>query len=148
MRIHPLKMKIILLLCWLVQTHDDLMEQVKQAGGEVREEVQGYQNLLDISKKIIGDYDFKKSPNYKAISQKLKICLDLLISKLPEGRIFPLVLILQVVRKAPLDKVSGLGFDKLKQINFDELIAIARQENFLNPLAVQRLSEIFAKHYW
>lgn len=152
MRIHPNKLKMLVFLKWLVQSHnslltdEDLEPPMNEEGAD-----ENYDALYALAVKYCEEYsNMTESSNFNAITQLLNgqiIRVRRTLSKEmgSEGCTL-MILIVGALRHCNFDKLRD--FDDLKQIDLDAIIARARVEGYLNKWKIQKLCRDFKYNYW
>lgn len=143
MRLNKEIVKMVIVLKSILQT----TEAVATSDEDLEDDDdKNFEELYTICKKYTEEYDIKSSPNYTAIATRYNDCVRKVDMATLGKEVRPLLLLVAILRKANFDKLRG--FEDLKAIDLDAIIAKARIERYLNPLSIQLLSNIFRDHYW
>lgn len=151
MRLNQNQMKMYLFMAWFVQSHKSLLEDGEQEIPIEEDADQNYNALYLCCKshlEAIGD--LKRYSNFYSIAQKLNFQIERMKTKLfgeieTQGCTL-MMLLVGILRHCDFDKLHG--FEDLKKIDLNSIIARAREENYLNRWNIQSLCRDFKFGYW
>lgn len=149
MRLPQQKMKMLVFMLWLVKSHQSLLAEGEEELPE--EEDKEYNALYLCCKKHLEETgNLEKYQNYYAIAQKMNNQIERfkrgVISTIGENGCTLMMFIVGALRHCNFEKLQG--FDDLKAIDLDSIIAKAREEGYLNTWKIQRLCRDFKFGYW
>lgn len=151
MRMHPSKMKMLIFMKWFVSSHKSLLT-LEEKEKEIDDNSDpNYQKLYQCCKDYLSkNPNLENYQNYYSIAQKLNLQIDRmkrsLSGSIEETGCVLMILIVGILRHCDFDKLQG--FDDLKSIDLDAIIARAREEKYLNTWSVQSLCRGFKYGYW
>lgn len=151
MRMHPQKMKMLVFMMWLVQSHKSLLE-VGEAELPYEEDADlEYNNLYLVCKKHLEEVgNLEQYANYYAIAQKLNHQIErmkrAMLNRIGENGCTLMMLIVGALRHCDFSKLKG--FEDLKAIDLVAILSKAREEGYLNRWNIQSLGRDFKFGYW
>lgn len=151
MRLPQQKMKMLVFMMWLVTSHKKLLEEGEAEIPQEDDADQNYNALYLCCKKHLQEAGkLEQYQNYYAIAQKLNNQIERfkrdVMSTIGENGCTLMMFIVGALRHCNFDTLKG--FDDLKEINLDAIIARAREEHYLNKWAIQSLCRNFKFGYW
>lgn len=151
MRLNKNQMKILLFMSWFVQSHNSLLEVGEEELPKEDDADKNYNELYLCCKRHLAEVgDLEKYSNFHSIASKLKLQIDRMKKKLMntigENGCTLMMLLVGILRHCDFDKLHG--FDDLKAIDLDAIIARARQEQYINRWNIQSLCRDFKFGYW
>lgn len=150
-RLPQQQMKMLVFMRWIVNSHKSLLAEGEQEIPQEQEEDKEYNALYRCCKKHLEEAGaLEKYRNYYAIAQKLNNEIErfkrAVLNVIGENGCTLMMFIVGALRHCNFETLKG--FDDLKEINLDAIIARAREEHYLNPWAIQRLCRNFKFGYW
>lgn len=151
MRLHPNQMKMLVFMSWLVSSHKSLLEEQEQDACIDQESDTNYNELYLCCKRYLEEKgDLKGYSNFYSIAQKLNLQIERtkkkLFEKMGDSGCTLMMFIVGALRQCDFSKLQG--FEDLKAIDLDSIIARAREEKYLNSWNIQSLSRDFKFGYW
>lgn len=151
MRMHPDKMKMLVFMTWLVQSHLSLLDKGENEIPEGDGADEEYNRLYLCSKEYLKEAgDLKKYSNFYSIATRLNFHLEKVkrevFKKMGDSGVTLMMFIVGALRHCNIEKLRG--FEELKTIDLDSIIARARQEQYLNQWNIQSLTRSFKYGYW
>lgn len=151
MRLHPQKMKMLVFMMWIVQSHKSLLEVGEAELPDEENADLEYNNLYLVCKKHLAEAGIlEQYSNYYAIAQKLNLQIErmkrAMLDKIGENGCTLMMLIVSALRQCDFSKLKG--FEDLKAIDLNAIIARARVEGYLNSWGIQSLGRDFKYGYW
>lgn len=151
MRLHQQKMKMLVFMNWFVFSHKSLLEEGEEELPQEEDVDQNYNELYLCCKKYLEEVGcLEQYDNYYSIAQKLNMQIGRMKkevqAKMGESGCILMMLIVGALRHCDFEKLQG--FDDLKKIDLDSIIAKAREEKYLNTWSIQSLARSFKFGYW
>lgn len=151
MRLNQNKMKMLVFMAWLVDSHQKLLDIGEDEIPQEEDADHQYNNLYLCCKKHLKEAgNLAEYENFNSIAQKLNNQIDKtkrkLFERMGDGGCTLMMLIVGALRHCNIGNLRG--FDDLKEIDLDAIIARAREEKYLNKWCVQSLCRDFKFGYW
>lgn len=151
MRLPQQKMKMLVFMLWVVKSHKSLLEEGEEELPKESNEDLEYNALYLCCKKHLEEVGvLERYENYYSIAQKLNLQIERMkreiAEKIGESGCTLMMFIVGALRHCNFDTLKG--FDDLKAIDLDSIIARAREDGYLNTWSIQRLCRDFKFGYW
>lgn len=151
MRLNQNQMKMLVFMMWLVDSHKKLLEEGEEEIPQEDNADQEYNALYLCCKRHLEEVgSLEKYSNYYAIAQKLNHQIERMkrsiVDVIGENGCVLMMFIVGALRHCNFENLKG--FDDLKAIDLDSIIAKARIEGYLNTWSIQGLCRGFKFGYW
>lgn len=151
MRLPQQKMKMLVFMLWVVKAHQSLLVEGEEELPKEEDEDKEYNALYLCCKKHLAESgNLEQYQNYYSIAQKLNNQITRfrrdVTSTIGENGCILMMFIVGALRHCNFETLKG--FDDLKAIDLDSIIAKARQDGYLNTWSIQKLCRDFKFGYW